>query len=106
MPVPLSELARYPIEIRIIVARGLYGAVIGLLLSILAVTSYLNAMTLLFFPQNLASYFTWIYLALLYIPSIFIAKQLGATRRFDLYLRGISSYFALAVLTHIIIAST
>ncbi len=101
----LSELTRYPIEIRLIIARGLYGAITGLLLSLLAVTGYLKALTLLFFPQDLASYFTWIYLALLYIPSIYIAKQLGATRKFDLYLRGASTYLALAVLTHIIIAS-
>ena len=85
--------------------RGIYGALIGLILTPLAITGYIEVLPRLLFPKELASYFTWIHLVILYIPSIYIAKRLNAKRRFDLYFRGILVYFASAILTHIIIAS-
>ncbi|HID80333.1 MAG TPA: hypothetical protein EYP48_01275 [Ignisphaera sp.] len=101
----LSELSKYPIEIRLIIVRGVYGVLIGLILTPLAMTGYIEALPRLFLTEELASYFTWIYLVIFYIPSIYIAKRLRVRRKFDLYFRGILVYLASAILTHIIIAS-
>ena len=98
-------LSKYPTEMRIIIARGFYGAFVGIVLSFLALLDVLTSIAIILVNQSLAPFFTWIMLFLFYIPSIYIADKLGAVKKFDRYLRGFSVYFALAVLTHILITS-
>lgn len=54
---------------------------------------------------EISIYITWIILFIFYLPSIIAAKLIGAKTKTDLYLRGITVYFSLAILTHIIVAS-
>lgn len=55
--------------------------------------------------SDTSAYLLWVILLIFYMPSIMVAKAIGAKTKMDIYLRGITVYFSLAILTHIMIAS-
>lgn len=51
-------------------------------------------------------YFTWVYIPILYPVTIVMVKTLvGTKRKYDLYFRGFSVYFVLAILAYTILSS-
>ncbi len=91
------------IQFIIILLRGIYGVLCGIIISILVNTGlFLSVLYNIF--NDLAPYFTWIYLPLLYIPSIIIIKLLvKVDTKFDLLFRGSSVYFAISILTYVVL---
>ncbi|MCS7111767.1 MAG: hypothetical protein N3E36_07085 [Sulfolobales archaeon] len=98
--------SRDPLTIRLILvfARGVYGILCSIIIHITSLHVLLNMM-LKQLIYDISIYLVWIILFILYMPSILIAKFIGAKTKTDLYLRGITVYFSLAVLTHIMLTS-
>ncbi len=98
-----SELG---IEMKLIFLRTLYGAVVGAVLSLLSLLGVVyESLRFVGIPSWLIPYMGWIYLAILYVPTIPIAKRLGARRKFDKYLRGASTYVAASILVHVVVTA-
>lgn len=94
----------FPLRLKILLIRGLYGLVTSAIVTILSLHAYYESV-LTGLLGSIAPYFTWTLIILLYIPTIAIVKALGASKKFELYLRGFSVYFVIFILTNIVIAS-
>ena len=96
----------YGEELGMVIVRAVYGFLVGLGLSIAAVTGRLAEWVLAMgVPAKYVPFMEWIPLAILYLPSIALAKMLGVRKLFNLVLRGASVYVAVAVLVHVLTAS-
>jgi len=96
----------YGEELGMVIVRAVYGFFVGLGLSIAAMSGKLVEWLLsMGVPPKYVPFMEWIPLALLYVPSIAIAKMLGVRKLFNLVLRGASVYVAIAVLVHVLTAS-
>jgi len=88
-----------------VLLRGVYGILAAILTHVTgAHRAYYTAIATLL-GSSIAQYFVWTWIFLVYIPSIAIPMLLNAKKRFDVYFRGMSVYFSLFILTHILIAS-
>lgn len=94
-------------QLAVLLVRGVYGVLVALTLYLIFSLNE-NALSLLILlVGDYHLYFTWIYLAILYPISIVIIKVLlNLNKKFDLYLRGISIYFASAIITYSILSAT
>ncbi len=103
MSTALATLLNLPTELKVVVMRTIYGIVIGLVITVASLVGVIS------FISRILGLVEWVFssiaIALLYIPTIVIARRLGATRRYDVYIRGVSTYFASIVLLNIAIAS-
>ena len=103
MSTALATLLNLPTELKVVVMRTIYGIVIGLVITVASLVGVIS------FISRILGLVEWVFssiaIALLYIPTIVIARRLGATRRYDVYIRGVSTYFASIVLLNIVIAS-
>ncbi len=98
----LVFLRRYPLEFQLIIVRTIIGFIVGLLLTLISMTGII---------VMLAEYIgihSWVInaviLGLTYIPTIKLSKSLGASKKFDVYLRGASTYFSAAIIAHALTA--
>ena len=96
----------YGEELGMVIVRAIYGFCVGLALSILAalgfVASFLQALPM---PKEVAAYMGWILMAVLYAPSVAIAKALGVKKRFNIALRGSTVYVAIVVIVHALVCT-
>jgi len=92
------------IRLKIIIVRGIYGILCSLIIHIFSLHILFYAILRLL-ASEISIYIVWIILFIFYLPSIIVVKLIGAKTKTDLYLRGITVYFSLAILTHIIVAS-
>ncbi len=96
----------YGEELGMVVVRAVYGLCTGLVLSILAALGYIaSALQALPIPRDAAPYLGFVFAAILYLPSIAIAKVLGVRNRFNAYLRGSTVYLAILVIVHALVCS-
>jgi len=96
----------YGEEVGTILFRAVYGLCIALALSILAAMGYIaSALRALPLPREAVPYLGFVFAALLYLPSIPVAKALGVRKRYNLYLRGASVYLAILVIVHALVCT-
>ncbi len=96
----------YGEELGMVIVRALYGFCVGIALSILSALGVIASfLAILPLPKNVAAYMGWILLALLYVPSVGIAKALGVKSRFNIALRGSTVYLAVAVIIHALLCT-
>lgn len=92
------------LRLKAIFVRGIYGIVCALLAHYLSLAeAYQRA--LWGFAGSSAPYLTWTVAFVLYLPSVVLLRAVGIRGKFELFLRGITVYFSLFILTHVVIAS-
>lgn len=89
----------------LILLRGVYGVLIGLILYFSQGFMVSHVLIPILDPTIWSYICGLVYLAILYLPTVLIARKLGANGVFNVGFRGISVYFSAAYLTWIVLSS-
>jgi len=89
----------------LMIFRGVYGVLIGLILYFSQGFMVSHVLIPILDPTMWSYICGLVYLVVLYLPTILIARKLGASGVFNVGFRGISVYFSAAYLTWIVLSS-